>query len=163
LVHDGDILFLDQSSSALFVAKAIMHTARVTVVTNNTEIISLLAQSEIDVISSGGRLSRTNRNCLLGEDAQRIFTQIRANLLFFSSKALSADGVIYDCDRDEVCIRSTMLANAEQKVFLCASEKYGHYAGYRQCTLEDVDYMISETNAPERFDTLQSYQSIILL
>lgn len=161
LIHDGDIIFLDQSSSALFVAKALMHTARVTVVTNNTEVVSLLAQSDIDVISSGGRLSKTNRNCLLGDDAHRIFTQIHANLLFFSAKALSPDGVIYDCDRDEVCLRSTMLANAETKVFLCASEKYGRYAGYRQCSLDEVDFVITEREPATGFPTLEAYGSKI--
>lgn len=162
LVQDGDIVFLDQSSSAFFVAGELPRKAGVTVVTNNIEIINLLSQSEIEVISCGGRLSKTNRNCLVGDDAHRIFKEIHANVLFFSSKALSPEGVIYDCYREEVCIRNTMLANAEQKVFLCASEKYGQYAGYRQCTLEEVDRMITEQESPAFFTGPEAQQCRIL-
>lgn len=144
LVREGDIVFLDQSSSAFFVAGELQRRGDITVVTNNVEIIGLLSQSEMEVVSCGGSLSKTNRNCLVGDDAHRIFREIRANVLFFSSKALSPEGVIYDCYREEVCIRNTMLAHAEKKVFLCASEKFGGYAGYRQGCLEEVDLLITE-------------------
>lgn len=135
---------MDQSSSAFFVAYDLLNKSRITVVTNNIEIISLLSQSDIEVISSGGRLSKANRNCLLGDDVHQIFSQIHADILFFSAKSLSADGIIYDCVREEVCIRNTMLANAEKKVFLCDSEKFNRFSGYRQCSLKDVDCMITE-------------------
>ena len=105
----------------------------------------------MEVVSCGGSLSKTNRNCLVGDDAHRIFREIRADILFFSSKALAPDGVIYDCYREEVCVRNTMLDHAAKKVFLCASEKIGNYAGYRQGSLEDVDLLITEKEDPEVF------------
>lgn len=149
LIHDGDIVFLDQSSSAFFVAYEILKKSNITVVTNNIEIIAFLSRADVEIISSGGILSRANRNCLLGSDAHQIFENIHANVLFFSAKALASDGVIYDCVREEVCIRNTMLANAEKKVFLCDSEKIGQYAGYKQCTLEDIDFLITESDSTE--------------
>jgi len=162
LVHDGDIIFLDQSSSAMFVARAIMGKAKVTVVTNNIEILSLLSQTDLEVISSGGALCKSNRNCLLGQDAHRIFTEVQANFLFFSTKALSDDGVIYDCNREEVCIRSTMLAHAEQAVYLCTSEKMGKKSGYRQCALHEVEYIITDRSRSETAAVLPEYPGTIL-
>lgn len=162
LVHDGDIVFLDQSSSAMFVARAIMGKAKVTVVTNNIEILSLLSQTDMDVISSGGALCRTNRNCLLGQDAHRIFTEVQANFLFFSTKALSEDGVIYDCNREEVCIRNTMLEYAEQRVFLCTSEKMEKKSGYRQCALNEIEYIITDRSQSETAAVLQGFSGSIL-
>lgn len=162
LVHDGDIVFLDQSSSAMFVARAIMGKAKVTVVTNNIEILSLLSQTDMDVISSGGALCRTNRNCLLGQDAHRIFTEVQANFLFFSTKALSEDGVIYDCNREEVCIRNTMLEHAEQRVFLCTSEKMEKKSGYRQCALNEIEYIITDRSQSETAAVLQGFSGSIL-
>lgn len=147
MVPDGAIIFLDQSSSAFFVACELQGRADLTVVTNNVEILVLLGQSKLDVIACGGRLSRSNRNCLLGSDAQDTFSQIHADIAFFSARALSADGIIWDCDREEVCLRQSMLQNAHKRIFLCASEKFPLQAGYRQCTLDDVDYMITEEDA----------------
>lgn len=158
LIQDGDIVFLDQSSSAFFVAYEILKKSNITVVTNNIEIIAFLSQADVEIISSGGILSRANRNCLLGSDAHHIFENIHANVLFFSAKALASDGVIYDCVREEVCIRNTMLANAEKKVFLCDSEKLGQYAGYKQCTLEDIDFLITESDSTKSLQQLPGYQ-----
>ena len=161
LIHEGDIVFLDQSSSAYFIANEIIKLPKVTVVTNNIEIIALLSQSETNVISSGGNLSRSNRNCLMGSDAQKIFRDMHADILFFSAKSLSRDGIIYDCEREEVCLRNVMLANAEKKVFLCASEKYDHFSGYRQCSIADIDYIITETSNLEMFKDLEDYQHLV--
>lgn len=146
-IQDGDIIFLDQSSSAFYVAYELPKKSDITVITNNIEIMTLLAPTDVEVISSGGRLSKSNRNCLLGMDAHKIFSEVRANLLFFSAKALTADGTIYDCVREEVCIRNTMLGNADRRIFLCDSDKFNTNAPYRQCTLNDVDYMISENGS----------------
>ena len=154
MVDEGNILFLDQSSSAFFVACELQGRSDLTVLTNNVEILSLLSQSKMEVLFCGGRLSHNNRNCLVGSDAQRAFAQMRADILFFSSKALSRDGVIWDCDREEVCLRQTMMQHAQQKVFLCAAEKFGQQAPYRQCGLSEIDCMITEENDPARFAPL---------
>lgn len=42
-----------------------------------------------------------------------------------------------------------MLKNARQKVFLCDGEKFGTRSPYKQCTLSDINYLVSEN---EKFD-----------
>lgn len=66
LIREGDVIFLDQSSSAFYLACEIVsaHKCRITVATNNIEIIGLLSESSVNVISSGGTLSREKRTCL---------------------------------------------------------------------------------------------------
>lgn len=154
IVQEGSIVFLDQSSSSFFVACELQNRADVTIVTNSVEILSLLGQGKMQVISCGGQLGHSNRSCLLGSDAAQIFRNMRADICFFSAKALSPEGAIFDCDRDEVCLRQVMLDNAAKKVYLCASEKFGQYAGYRQCHLEDVDHVITETEDLSLFASL---------
>ena len=135
-IKDGCTVFLDQSTTALYLAREIVAKSGVTVVTNNIEIISLLANSTVKTISSGGMLSADNRMCLVGADARYIFEPIYADFAFFSAKS--------DCDREEVAVRSAMLENAARKIFLCDSEKFDTRSAYRQCHLDDVDCLISE-------------------
>jgi len=151
LIQDGNIIFLDQSSTAFYLACEIANRSSLTVVTNNIEILNIMLSSNIKTISSGGFLSSGNRSCLTGTDAQYIFNQIHADFAFFSTKSLSDDGVISDCVRDEVLVRKAMLDNATKKVFLCDSEKFGTQSAYKQCSLKDVDYLISETESAKRF------------
>ncbi len=155
LIHDGNIIFLDQSSTAFYLATELVNRSSLTVVTNNIEILMLLSNARIKVISSGGFLSDENRNCLIGGNAQATFSNIFADYMFFSVKAVSDDAVVTDCSTEEIAVRNVMLKNADKKVLLCDSTKFGVRAPFKQCDLGDVDYLISEDTAAGRFCELQ--------
>lgn len=151
LINEGDIVFLDQSSTSYFLARAMINMSGVTVITNNLEILSLLCGCGMNVHSSGGIISRANTNCLIGNNAQRTFEEVYADISFFSARALSSDGVISDYTQEEIFVRNSMLKNADKKVFLCNSAKFNTHSAYKQCTLSDVDYFISENSDNQKF------------
>lgn len=155
LIQDGDIVFLDQSSTAFFLANELINRSSLTVVTNNIEIMMLLSNSGIKLISSGGMLSEENRICLVGSDAQRTFDSIYADFVFFSAKAVSTDGIISDCSREEIVLRNTMFENAAKKVFLCDSSKFHSRAPFKQCTLDEVDVLICEEDCAQTFSSFK--------
>ena len=111
----------------------------------------MLSQTDFKVYSTGGVLSRDNRICLVGADAQRTFEGMYADFAFFSAKSVSSEGVIWDCTREEVLVRESMMKQANKKVFLCDSAKYDTYSPYRQCALAEVDIMISEEDRAKRY------------
>lgn len=155
LINDGDIVFLDQSSTAFYVASEILNRSSLTVVTNNIEIMMLLSSSGIKVISSGGKLSGENRNCLIGSEAQKTFENIFANIMFFSVKSVNREGVVTDCADEEIAVRNAMLRNADKKVLLCDSSKFFNKAPFKQCEIGDIDYFISEENKAEQFSSFK--------
>ena len=144
LVPDGSILFLDQSSSCYHLAEKLIEKKGLTIVTNNLEIASYLAQTDFQVFLSGGQLCRDTRMCLVGANAQHTFSQFHGDFAFFSTRSLSDKGVISDCNHEEIHIRSAMLQNAARRVFLCDSSKFSTISGHIQCSLKDVDMLISE-------------------
>lgn len=144
LVKNGDIVFLDQSSSAFYLAEELAGNRTLTFVTNNVQILSLLAESSAKVYGSGGMLCPENRTCLIGEDAAATFARVRADVAFFSARSLSEDGVISDLSREEVLVREAMIKNAQKTVFLCNLFKLGTRSAYVQCRLADVDFYVNE-------------------
>jgi len=161
LIKEGSTVFLDQSSTAFFLACELLDLSSITIVTNNIEIISMMSRTKVNLISSGGILSHENRMCLYGEDAAYIFNNVYANYAFFATKALSDDGVIWDFSREEVIIRNAMLKNAEKKVFLCDSEKFHCHSAYRQCTLSDIDYLISENEKAQEYSVFSDKLTVL--
>ena len=151
LIQDGDVVFLDQSSSAFYLANELLNRSLLTVVTNNIEIVMLLSHSAVKVISSGGILSGENRSCLVGDDAQATFENIVADWMFFSVKSISKEGCLTDCSREEVFVRNAMFKTAQKKVLLCDSSKFGTHATFKQCELPDLDYLISEDDRATYF------------
>lgn len=156
LIKEGQIIFLDQSSTAFYLANELVNRSSITVVTNNIEIMMLLSNSRIKIISSGGFLSEENRNCLIGGDAAKTFENVFADIAFFSVKGVLKDGTITDCSREEIIVRNAMLKNARQKVFLCDSTKFGVRAPFNQCSLNDVNCLISENNSALYFLDLRN-------
>lgn len=161
LIKDGSTLFLDQSSTAFFLAAELLDNSTITIVTNNIEIMSMVSNTKINLIASGGVLSQENRMCLLGNDAKYIFENVYADFMFFSTKSLSDNGVIWDFSRDEVIIRNAMMKNASKKVFLCDSEKFYTHSAYKQCTLHDIDYLISENDIAKNFSEISRKLTIL--
>lgn len=151
LIKDGSIVFLDQSSTAFYLANEIANRNGLVVVTNNVEIMMLLSNSSTKLISSGGFLSEENRVCLIGSDAQATFENIHADFAFFSVRAVSDSGIVADCTREEVTVRNTMLRNAGKKVLLCDSTKFGAFAPFKQCMLSELDYLISEGDSAQKY------------
>lgn len=151
LVPDGSILFLDQSSTAFYLAEKLTEKTALTVITNNIEIAACLSQTNFDVFLSGGQLCRDARMCLVGADAQETFRQFHADFAFFSTRSLSDSGVLSDCNREEIHVRNAMLKNAACRVFLCDSSKFATTSGHIQCSLSDVDMLISEGTAASRY------------
>lgn len=151
LVNDGDVVFLDPSSTTYYLAEELLLKNGLTVVTNSLEILSLMSRTSFTVLSSGGILSRENRTCFVGDEAAAAFSSVHADLLFFSSHSLSADGTIWDVSREEVLVRHDMLKNAAKKYFLCDSEKFDTFSAYRQCALSEVDGLICENESGQSF------------
>jgi len=151
LVPGGSIVFLDQSSTSYYLAEMLKEKTALTVVTNSIAIAACLSETDFDVFVSGGKLCKDVRMCLVGADAHTIFQQINADFAFFSTRSLSADGVLSDCNREEINVRKAMLQNAACRVFLCDSSKFGTSSGYVQCKLDHVDILISEGDAARQY------------
>lgn len=154
LIGDNDIVFIDASSTGYFLAMEIMERADITVITNSIEIIELLSRGQATVHSTGGVLSRNNRVCLVGRNAEHSFEEVFADIAFFSAKAVSEDGIVSDCTQEEIFVRRAMLRNAGNKVFLCNSEKIGRRSSFIQCSLSEIDCFICEKDIGEQFGKL---------
>ena len=161
LIKDDDVIFLDQSSSTFFLANELMKRSHLTVVTNSIEILSLLSHTKIEIVATGGHLSKENRSCLVGDDAIHCLSQIRADHAFFATKSLGPDGVLYDCNREEVFVRNAMIANAANKVYLCDTGKFDSYSSYKQGSLKDVNYIVTEKKPQDI--TLEGFPHLTIL
>ncbi|MDD6308514.1 MAG: DeoR/GlpR family DNA-binding transcription regulator [Clostridia bacterium] len=161
LIKEGDTIFIDPSSSCSFFAKELLHMKGITVITNNVEVLSFMSQSSIDVICSGGLQTTPNRYALVGPIAEQTFKHIHADWAVFSARSLTEDGRIYDVHYNETVLRNVMLENAEKKLFLCDSSKFGTNSTYYQCSLADIDYMVCDSKETKHYQQKYSNLKII--
>ncbi len=151
LVNVGDVVFLDGSSSAFFVAELLPAVGGVTVVTNSVDIMSTLARYDIKTYCTGGNLSPENKGVLIGGYAQDFLRRLRADVAIFSVQSVNADGDFFDCYADEVAIRNIMMQNARRRVLLCDSSKWNKTSTFYQGNVADIEYIVSDRNLNDLF------------
>ncbi len=148
LLADGQIVMLDGSSTAGFLIPYIAEHREITLFTNNMLTALAAIEQGIQTHCIGGR-SVNASPVMAGEEAYRTVTALHPDLLFFSSQCLDANGVISDYTAEENYLRTLMLQNARQSVFLCDSEKFNSFAFYTLTTVKDVDHVVLDTEFKE--------------
>lgn len=161
LIHEGDTVFIDPSSSCSYFAKELVTVKGITVVTNSIEILYYMTQFNVNVINSGGIQSDENRYATVGAIAENTFRSIHADFAVFSARSLTNDGKVYDIHYNEINLRNIMFENAEKTVFLCDSSKLDSISPYYQCDLSNVDYLVSDTANVKNY--IKDYPNTIAL
>lgn len=142
-VEDGMMIFLDASSSAAQMVPLLAGFKDLTVVTNSPLISLQLGEKKVRNYCTGGLLLQRSI-AYVGSGAEAFIRRFTADVLFFSCRGYSDDGVLSDSMEEEVEIRRVMLGHVRRRIFLCDRSKYGLSYPYRLCGREDVDEMISE-------------------
>ena len=147
LIKDGQILFIDGSSTAQFLLPYLGRFKDLIVITNGLKIAQELGDMHIKVYSTGGLLME-NSSVLIGEDAERFVDGFNADICFLSCKGLSDDGKLTDTSYSETQLRKRFLANSNTKVFLITKNKIGKKYIHTLCTTKDVDYIVMDEETP---------------
>ena len=153
LIKNGDIVFLDGSTSAFYIAEYLKEFENIRVIANGIDTLSLLAKYNIQAYSTGGQVSAENPSVLVGRYAEDMICNFHADIAFFSAQAMDNNGEIYDCYEEEIFLRRAMIKNAKTKVFLCDNTKFGKISPYHLCSLKDIDYIASNQALPDTIPT----------
>ncbi len=149
LVNEGDVVFVDGSSTAFLLFGELAKIKGITIVTNSIDGLSFLNSFQVRVISTGGIMSMDNRSVLVGHNAKAVFETIHADICFFSAQSLDDDGVATDPYLEEIPLRIAMCKNSRKRVLLCDSKKLGRVSVYRQCSLDEVDFVVCDADISE--------------
>ena len=144
LICDGQIIMLDGSSTAGFLIPHIAKHKDITLFTNNMLTAINAINYGIKTHCIGGS-SVNNSAVLSGPQSYKVISGIHPDILFFSSYAIDKNGIISDPTEEENYIRSLMLANTKQSVFLCDSEKFNRKSLYTLASLNDIDIAVFDT------------------
>ena len=144
LIHDGDVVFLDASTSCYYLIPFLAAKRDLTVVTNGVKALTTLAQYDIRTISTGGTLVNSCL-ALVGEEAYKTIDTLNADVAFFSCRGVSNDGYLTDIAPEENYVRRHMVKRAKRAYLLCASDKMGKEYFHNLCHRDDIDGVISET------------------
>lgn len=146
-IFDGATIFMDGSSTVRRILKYLGGFHRLNIITNNQYIFNETLSPEISLYCTGGRFSNDN-HIFVGSTAENFIKNINADIMFFSSQAISNDGEITDASEEETSLRKVMLSKAKKKIFLCDSSKVGLKYTFTVCKKKQVDIIICDEKLP---------------
>ncbi len=148
LIHDGDTVIFDSSSTVRRICRHIKRRKNLKIITNNLRICQELQDTDITVYCTGGEFFPM-RNCFLGPFAEKFIAGINADSLFFSCKGLSDAGFLTDVSEDEISIRNVMLRQAKQCFFLCDSSKLHSSYTFSLCHANEITQILCDKTLPK--------------
>ncbi len=151
MVHDGDHIFLDASTTAVFVAKALKERERLTVITNSMEILLELSDvSGWNIISTGG-VMKEGYLAFLGSRTEESIRSYFVDKVIFSCKALDKDWGIMESQEAFGSTKKAMMSSGKEKILVIDSTKFDQTAFSVAGKLRDVDIVVTDKEPSERW------------
>lgn len=142
-IKNGDVIFMDASSTVGHLVPYLKKFEELTVITNSPKTSILLGEAGIKNYCTGGLLLR-HSIAYIGTDAERFVEGFNADLFFFSSRGITDDGKICDFSESEASIRKVMLKNADRSYYLADSSKKNKKYPFNICRVQDIEGLISD-------------------
>ncbi len=123
LVHEGQCVLLDSGTTTTAIARALRSFRNLTVVTNAVNIAAELANTNFEVILTGGTL-RKNSFSLVGPLAEEMLSEIHADILFLGVDGFDPAYGITTPNVLESRVNRSMVKAARRVVAVCDSTKF---------------------------------------
>jgi DeoR/GlpR family transcriptional regulator of sugar metabolism len=151
LIHDGDYIMLDASSTAIYVTKSIKNRKNITLITNSVEILLELAdKKDWNILSTGGALKKGGLS-LVGTSAERMIRGFHVDIAVCSSKGLDMNMGITDSNEKESQIKQAIFAAADKKILAVDESKFDRISFVRVCDISEVDTIVTNAKPSDRW------------
>ena len=128
LVNDGDHLFLDARTTAIFLARALKNRKKLTIVTNSVEILIELGDvTGWSVYAAGGAIQK-GYLCFHGSKCESMIRSFYMDWAFVSCKALNQVQGMMESQEVFPGTKLAMLESSRQRVLLADNTKFDQTA-----------------------------------
>ncbi len=150
LIRDGQVIFIDSSSTCFHMLDYVEHLPNITVITNSLDVGSELRKRNITGYCTGGAVNPLTP-ALDGTMTCAMLAELNIDLAFFSTTSISRAGMISDYNESYIAVFKQMMKSAEKVAYLTYAERIGTTSMFNVCHIREVDYIISERNIQDQF------------
>ncbi|MCQ2449552.1 MAG: DeoR/GlpR family DNA-binding transcription regulator [Clostridia bacterium] len=151
MIHDGDYIMLDSSTTALCVIKNILNRQKITLITNSIEImLELCNKPDWTVISTGGVLKEGGLS-LVGYQAERMVRGFHVDMAICSCKGLDAEMGVTDSNERDSEIKKAFFASAKRRVLAVDNSKFDKASFVKVCGINEVDVIATDADPGQRW------------
>ena len=148
MVKKGQSIVLDSGSTTTAIARAIRDIDQLTVITNAINIAAELADSDVDVILTGGLL-RKNSFSLVGPLAEETLRHLKADILFLGIDGFDTHYGVSTPNMLEAQLNRAMVGIVSRVIAVCDSSKFGRRSLSSIVPVSHIHAVISDKQIPK--------------
>jgi DeoR/GlpR family transcriptional regulator of sugar metabolism len=142
LLHDGDYLILDASTTVQSAAEHMRIQDHV-VVTNSIDIAGILSQKERTTVHLLGGILHPEHRFVYGARALEMLGDYHVHKLLMGTCAITSDGITNPYE-EEGYITKEMIRRSDQVILLADHTKFGKKHFHRIAGLDSIDILITD-------------------
>jgi len=153
-ISEGDLIFVDNSSTLVNLVRHISDDIHLTILTNSIKVLQEYAvykKDNITMLCTGGVFSRSNLS-LSGTLSDSFTREFFPNKAFVSCHGVSAEHGFTDGNLHEVAFRREIISLAEKVYFLVDHSKFGKPGPIKLGGLEICDVFITDRRPPAELE-----------
>jgi DeoR/GlpR family transcriptional regulator of sugar metabolism len=151
LIQPHDSIILDASTTALYIARAILqrnNLGDLTIITNGIHTaLELAERSDITTILTGG-IVRASAFSTYGSFTWEILAQVNVNKGFFGVGGISLEQGLTDLNVQEVNVKKAMAERCQEIIAVADGTKFGEIALTTFVPIERLAHIVTDTSAP---------------
>ena len=145
LIQKGDIIALTPGTTTTEVVRGLPLNHDITVVTSTVNVaMELSKRKDLDVYVTGGHL-HGDWFSLVGPTAAQSLSRVMIHVLFVGADGIDAKSGVSCYDPEEAQLNAAMVKHARKKVAVVDHTKFGIVAGWRICSTDEVDVLVTDS------------------
>ena len=149
LINDGEVIFIDASTTASHIIPFLYEKLELTVVTNSIEVVHTLAISSlINVLLIGGKLRREALSTT-GYPADYILKDINLSKAFMGASGFTIEEGLTDVNQEEIKIKKSIVEKSKSVIAIVDSSKWGKVSFGTFAETNKINIFITDDKAPK--------------
>ena len=143
MVQDGDHLMLDDSSTALYIAKQLKDKKDLTIVTYSVEIMVELSGTEgWTLVSTGGKL-KPDSMAFTGNQVPSVLSKYHVDKAILSCKGMDREAGITDSAESHAVSKQALIRNAKEVILAIDDTKLDKVSFVQIVPLDQIDTVVT--------------------
>jgi DeoR family fructose operon transcriptional repressor len=147
-IQTGEVIFIDASPMASYLAEAISEKRAITVITNSMQVQERLKNcADMTLMGTGGVL-RNSSQAFVGPTAEHAIRELRVDHLFLTVTGVSVNFGLSHTNISEVTIKQTMIKSARQVILLADHSMFESESTIQVAPLNVIHRLITDDALP---------------
>ena len=144
MVHDGDLILLDDSTTAIHMVPHLKKRKNLTIVTNGVETALALSQENTHTVILLGGVMHNNGASVVGSIGESNLSNLHIKMAFLSCTGFAPDLGMTHFDLHDAQIKRKMVESAEQIIALVDASKIGKTDLTPFAPIDKISHLITD-------------------